>query len=203
MSARVPKVEDAVQTEMVETWMPSRAEMFRWTVYGIALFILGVMAFATVWAWRWGDAEFELAGSELLLGVIVTVVISFGLLALHEWLHGVAMGRYGATPQYGATMVAKLMPAFYCTSPGALFTRRQFVVISLTPFVVISVLCVAVLLLGRWSGWLVVPAAFHLSGCIGDFTMAAKVARLDAGTKVEDQISGLRIYRSGMVARPD
>lgn len=189
-----------MQSESVETWMPSQAEMLRWTVYGIALFVAGILIFATVWGARWGDGAVELTGPQMLVGLVVTLMLSFGLLALHEWLHGFAMRRYGATPTYGATMVAKLMPAFYCTSPGVLYTRRQFVVIALTPFVVISVLCVVVLLLGRWSGWLVIPAAFHLSGCIGDFTVAVKVARLKPGTRVEDRISGLRIYRAGAMA---
>jgi hypothetical protein len=203
MVARFTKGKPVVQVEMGEAWTPSRAEMLRWTVYGIALFGVGLMVFATVWGGRWGEVVVTLAGWDLLIGLAVTVVLSFGLLAFHEWLHGLAMRRYGATPRYGATMVAKMMPAFFCTSPGTLFTRRQFMVIALTPFLVISVLCMVLLVLGRWSGWLIVPAAFHLSGCVGDFTVAAKVARLEAGTRLEDQISGLRIYRSGPVATPD
>jgi hypothetical protein len=44
------------------------------------------------------------------------------------------------------------------------------------------------------GGWLVVPAAMHPGGCIGDFTMAYVVARLATGTRVEDLKSGMRFY---------
>jgi hypothetical protein len=47
---------------------------------------------------------------------------------------------------------------------------------------------------GRWGGWLVLPAAFHLSGCIGDFAMVAMVARQPRNTTIEDLPNGVRFH---------
>lgn len=183
-----------MQDQRPGEWIPSRQDTARWTLYSIILLVVGVVVFTGIWGWRWGESAVSLAGSRLLVGLVVTLVLVAGSLVLHEWVHGQAIRAFGGTPHYGATMVAKVMPAFYCTSPGHLFTRRQFVVVALAPFVVISLLSAAVILLWPWGGWLVIPTAFHLSGCVGDFAMVARVARLAPGTLVEDRITGLRFH---------
>ena len=48
------------------------------------------------------------------------------------------MRLMGGRPSYGAGLAARVMPYFYCTSPGYVFTRRQFVYVALA--VVISTL---------------------------------------------------------------
>src|SRR5690606_317700 len=92
------------------------------------------------------------------------------LMILHEGVHGIAIAAFGGKPEYGAIMIGKVMPALYCTSPGTRFTRAQFIVIALAPAVVIG-LGTAVAIAALPAGWLVVPAAMHLGGCVGDFAM--------------------------------
>jgi hypothetical protein len=130
----------------------------------------------------------------MLVALGVTLALVLGLMVAHEGLHGLAFRGFGGTPAYGTTMVGGVLPAFYCACPGTRFTRRQFTVVLLAPFVVLTLVCLAAMLIGRWSSWLVVPAAFHLSGCIGDFAMVAMVARQPRGTTIEDLPNGVRFH---------
>jgi len=136
------------------------------------------------------------------VGLLAALIVTFALMAIHEGIHGVTIGRFGGAPEYGATMVGKVLPAFYCTSPGTRFTRSQFILVALAP----ALLLVPATALGiaqlPHGGWLVVPAAIHLGGCIGDFAMAIVVTRLAPGTLVEDRKSGMRLYLPAAGAIP-
>ncbi|MEJ7902476.1 MAG: DUF3267 domain-containing protein, partial [Thermomicrobiales bacterium] len=90
--------------------------------------------------------------------------LTFVLMVVHELIHGLVITLFGTTPSYGAMMMGKLVPVFFCTAPGVTFTRRQFAVIALAPSVVITLLGVMLMAFVPRGGWLVVPAAVHLAG---------------------------------------
>lgn len=178
-------------------WHPSRNDIALWSVLSLVLMVIGLMVFAGAWSSRWGEASVEFTGLEMLAALGVTLALVVGLMVAHEWLHGLAYRRFGGSPRYGVTMVGGVLPAFYCACTDTRFSRGQFAVILLTPFVALTLLCLAAILAGSWGGWLVLPAAIQLSGCIGDFAMVAMVARRPRGTTVEDLPNGVRFHPAG------
>ena len=175
-------------------WYPDSNTMVIMNVVGLVLMVAALILFGSAYAAAHGDASVSLSGFGLLAGLAVTLVLTFGLMVIHEGVHGLVIRRYGAMPTFGAAMMGKVMPVFYCTAPDARFTRRQFMVIAMAPSVVVSLACVALITLAPFGGWLVVPAAIHLAGCIGDFVMTVIVARLSPGTRVEDLKTGMRFH---------
>ncbi len=176
-----------------EFWQPSQRVLILWTILGfVPLPLFGIILFALVYtANHSGEAGGIIGGSAILLTLLLTVV----LVIPHEWLHGLAMKRYGAQPKYGAGTFSKVFPYFYCTAPGNKFTKSQFAVIGAAPVVVISLvgaLCVAFLPLG---GWLVAPLGFHFGCCVGDLWFLGLLARQPKGTLLEDLETGVRIHR--------
>jgi hypothetical protein len=157
---------------------------------GIATLVVGLVAYAGIWSAATGTSGGGITG----LGLLLVIVITFALMAIHEAIHGIVFSRFGGTPQYGATMVGKVLPAFYCTSPGMRFTKAQYILIALAPAMVLVPATVLGVALLPHGGWLVVPAAMHLGGCIGDFAMTYIVARIAPGSLVEDLKSGMRFY---------
>ncbi|HHU40648.1 MAG TPA: DUF3267 domain-containing protein [Propionibacterium sp.] len=127
-----------------------------------------------------------------LLGLLV--VGTAGSLVLHEGVHGLVMARYGAGPQFGVGMMQGQVPYAYATSPGFRYTRRQFWWVAMMPtFVVNAVLAVLVFVL-PWGPYLVLPAAIHLSGCVGDWMILKVIAPHPEGTLVEDTREGVILH---------
>lgn len=122
----------------------------------------------------------------------MTLLLSLALMILHEGVHALVMVCFGGTPRFGATMIGKVIPALYCTAPGTRFTQTQYLVVALAPLVVLGAACAIVVAVVPLGGWLVVPAAVHLSGCVGDIVLAWVAARQSTGTRVEDLKSRMR-----------
>ena len=119
------------------------------------------------------------------------------LICIHEAIHGLFFKLFCPENPVKYGFKWKSLMA-YATSPGSLYNRKQFMVITLAPFVLISL----ALTLGLALGWLsdtlyVVLAACHAAGCVGDFYYAylllVKFARMDI--RVEDTETGIFIYQ--------
>ena len=161
----------------------------------IVLPVTGIVVFALIYSiTHRGEIRFEGGGLAGLIPVVVFPLVLV-LLPVHEWIHGLAMRRFGASPSYGAMMLYGMVPCFYCTSPGHRFTRSQFAVVSAAPLLAISLvggLCVALV---PYGGWLVLPLGFHLGGCVGDLWFLGIIAIQPRGTLLEDTMTGVRLHR--------
>ncbi|MEC4814932.1 MAG: DUF3267 domain-containing protein [Scytonema sp. PMC 1069.18] len=168
----------------------------RWTGLSILLFFISVAGVSAYYQaihnrpWSLGtQTNYNGAFSGFLL--FVTVLI--GTLFFHELVHGLAFTAFGGSPRYGVGIKYFLAYA-YATSPGTLFSRNAFVVISLAPLVVIDIMCLFLLALfpqAMWLGWLVI---INTCGAIGDIWMAILLLRCPASIQVEDHRSGMAIY---------
>jgi hypothetical protein len=130
----------------------------------------------------------------ITLGIILGEILLTAILILvHEWCHGLAFRAVGATPRYGAKMIAWFFPIFYATAPGRWLTRWQFGIVLLAPTAAVNLIGVALLVaLGSWSWVLVIPLAAHLGGCVGDWWVGLVTLRLPSGTRIEDSPHGFR-----------
>jgi len=146
--------------------------------------------FATGTEWWTGAAD-----------LFVLAVLATAFVAPHEWLHGIAIRRYGGEPRYGVGIAHFILPYAYATTDHE-FTRDQFVVVLLTPLVVMTFVGVPVMLLAGW-GWLVVPLAANAAGAVADVWMTLVVLGYPAHVRLEDHASGVRIIgRAGDRPRP-
>ena len=73
------------------------------------------------------------------------------------------------------------LPYVYTTAPGHLFTRTGYVVVALAPSVILIALTAALVGWTPSGGWMVVPAAFHLAGCVGDWWLVGLAGHQPAG----------------------
>lgn len=87
----------------------------------------------------------------------------------------------------------------YATSPGSLYNRMQMLVISLAPFVVISLgLTILACLGGMDVSLYLMVATMHAAACAGDFyyTYLLLVKFAKGNIAVEDTETGLIIYQA-------
>jgi hypothetical protein len=176
----------------VVDWLPGASEAGKWSLVGIAAMVVGIPLFSLPSILRLGPA-----GARVQIGlvdVVLAVAITVVLVVAHEAIHALVMLRFGARPRFGAILVGRVMPAMYTTAQGHRFTRGQYLTIALAPAVVISVLGFLAGF-GPWGGYLILPLAFHLGGCVGDGFATWHVLREPPGTEFEDLRDGIRFHR--------
>ena len=179
----------------VDEWTPGPSIMMAWNVAGILLSIGGLWLFLALYAvTHGGSGEFEFSGGDILGALGITTVLVAIMFAAHELMHGLAMKRYGAQPTYGGGILARILPYFYCTARGHRFTKRQFLVVSLAPAVVLNAFFTVAIFWMPGGGWLILPAALHLGGCIGDFWMVGVLMRKPDDMRFEDMVTGIRFH---------
>jgi hypothetical protein len=126
--------------------------------------------------------------------MLAVLAACLSILVIHELVHGAFMRLFGAHPKYGILWKQGM---FYATCPGYPFTRTQYLIVALAPFVVISL--AAVLLIGllagsAWTLLVALVAAINASGAIGDQWMTAIVLRYPAAAYVMDEKDGMRVF---------
>lgn len=162
-----------------------------WNVFAIVFVAGGLVFFSLPIVLRIGPSG--ATGRVSLPGVALVILITALLVIVHEAIHGTAMRSFGAHPKFGVVLVGQVMPALYATSEGHLFTRFQYLVVALSPAVIISVLGFLACF-SQWAGYLVIPLAVHLGGCAGDAAATWQVTRKPSGTLFEDLRDGLRFH---------
>lgn len=179
----------------VVEWRPGRSEAMAWNAVAIVMVALGLPLFGLPSILRAGPSggRIQIGPLDVLLIVALTVL----LVVAHEAIHALVMRAFGARPSFGATLVGGVMPAVYATAVGHRFTRGQYVTVALAPAITISVVgfwaCFA-----TWGGYLVLPLALHLGGCVGDAFATWRTLRETPGTECEDLRDGIRFYREAV-----
>jgi len=134
------------------------------------------------------------------LDVLVLLVLGTAFVVPHEWLHGLAIRYYGGEPRYGVGVAHFILPYAYATTDHQ-FTRDQFVVVLLTPLLVLTAVGVPLLLAFEW-GWLIVPLAANAAGAIADVWMTLTLLGFPSDVRLEDHPDGTRILGRASDRRP-
>ncbi|QIN29961.1 DUF3267 domain-containing protein [Brevibacterium luteolum] len=173
-------------------WIPGRTAAALINIIGALVVPAGLVFYFFLWARgrAAGGGSFDMA--QLLLGIAVTLALIAILLGIHEAMHAVTMRVFGARPQVGLTRIGGMIPAVYCIAPGARFSKPQYLAIALAPLVVIGGGCALIIAVVPSSGWLVLPAAVHLAGCVGDVVLAGAALRQPPETLIEELPAGLQ-----------
>lgn len=153
---------------------------------GIGFGILSIrpaLEHSPFWGW-WSLA--------IVLGILAVGTVA--ALVLHEGIHGAVMAGFGAKPQFGVGLMQGRIPYAYATSPGFTYTQRQFWWVAMMPTFVVNAALAALVATGPWGPYLVLPAALHLSGCVGDWMIVKMISQSPPGTLVEDTREGVILH---------
>jgi hypothetical protein len=170
-----------------------------WTIFGSLLLILAAAGASWYYAIIHGQAMiFNLESEEgefvrVIFPFLSLMAITLGTIVIHELIHGITFTIFGGSPRYGLK-VKSFLPVAYATSPGDLFERNAFVVITLAPLIIIDVVCLLLLAIFPQAPWLIWVIAFNTSGAIGDIWMAVQLLRCPQSIRVEDREEGIAIY---------
>ncbi len=146
-----------------------------------------------------GKFEWTLIGKSTLsiaetgIRLAALVVASAVTIVLHELVHGLIMSICGAHPKYGA-LPQKLL--FYATAPGYEFRRNEFLLVSLSPLLILSVLTFLGVIVLQGSAWIALLAwcaALNAGGSAGDLWMSRTVLRYPMTAHVVDERDGIRV----------
>lgn len=117
------------------------------------------------------------------------------IIMVHEVIHGLFFKLFNPK---GKVKFGFKKGMAYATSPNSFYTKVQFVVILLSPFVSITLALYIGLLLGA-----ITPVAFvflasvHAGCCVGDFFMSYLLTREPKNVLVEDTEVGFNLYVKG------
>ena len=162
-----------------------------WSVAGVVVAVVAIPIFGIPLLIRTGHAVIQFGVSD----IVIMVVLAAALVMVHEGLHAAVMSMFRARPTFGATLVGRAFPALYTTAPGHRFTRAQYLAVTVTPGISISLVGFAACFTGIGT-YLVIPLAMHLGGCIGDAIATWHVMREPQGTMYEDLRDGIRFHRA-------
>ena len=155
-----------------------------------------VFALAVVFA---GLSLYGLLGSPLVLpgqpealsaGAYFLMVV--GTLLLHEGLHGAVIRAQGFQPRFGM----KLSKLVLYTTSDAIFTRNQYLSVTLAPLLGISLLGLAgMLIMPRGVAlWIGIMVAFNAASSIGDMWMAAVITSFAGVARFRDEEDGMSVF---------
>jgi hypothetical protein len=172
-------------------WRPSKSEALAWNAAAALLLVLGLVLFGLPVFARAGHPGGRVTISLVSLAAVLAAVTA--LACLHEGVHALVMRVVGARPSFGVTIVAGAFPALYTTAPGHVFSRRQYLGVTVAPGVALSALGFLACF-SSFGGYLVIPLAVHLAGCVGDAAATQQLLRQPAGTRCEDLRDGIRFH---------
>jgi hypothetical protein len=172
-------------------WHPTRTTWILWLVLFLPILYIGAVVYTL--AAVHGEAPQSVSVTFDMGQLIVVLLLCLGLGWVHEGVHGIFMLAFGARPQFGLPRTGVLVYGFYTTDPGHRFTRRQYLAVGLAPLAILGLLGIPLCML-PFGGYLVLPFALHLAGCIGDIGISRHVLRVARDVVCEDLRDGVRFW---------
>jgi hypothetical protein len=164
--------------------------LFIWlSVWLLGLIFPGVDVILALWSVAGGMTGL---GGRVLV-IVVALAVTLGVGVLHELVHGLFFWVFTRErPTLGAKSLY-----FYASAPGWYFPRSQHIVVGLSPFVVVTVVGLAVTLLvsPAVAAWLLLAVVANAGGAAGDLMAAVWLLQQPPETFVRDTGLALTIYR--------
>ena len=109
--------------------------------------------------------------------LLCTVAACVATFALHEGVHAVFFKLFaprGSRVTFGANWECAMV---YACAEGIVYTRRQYLAVSLAPTVLVTALLAAIGWAGGYALACYVVAVIHLTGCAGDWVYSWRILR--------------------------
>lgn len=113
-------------------------------------------------------------------------------LPIHELFHGIFFRYFSKSRKKVKYGFSKGM--LYASNPGEVYTKRQFVIIILAPFILNSTLFLLLSMSGLESTVLWSVFVLHTAGCAGDFWYIYEIIKNPAITHCEDTPVGVKFF---------
>jgi hypothetical protein len=181
----------AIPLGPISEWKASRATWLVWTVLGLPMTVLAGLGYVLIAS----RGALPASGSANLAQLALVAALTVGLVAAHEAVHGLVMRAFGASPQFGVLRVDGIPLAFFATASGHRFSRRQYLIVALAPFLVITPLGIPACLL-PFGEYLALPLAIVFAGCIGDLAITWHVLGVPSNVECEDLRDGVRFWQA-------
>lgn len=125
---------------------------------------------------------------------IGAIIISFLVIVIiHEGIHGIFFKIFNLKGQVKFGFKNGMA---YATSPGSLYLKWQFFMISIAPFVLLTT--GLLLIMNTWPyAWLRLLVAAHSGACAGDFYWCYLLLKTPKNLLVEDTEVGLTFHEVG------
>jgi len=135
-------------------------------------------------------------GFDLLPGLLALLAILLVMVVVHEAIHGFFFWRYtGARPAFGVGAGYA-----YAAAPGWYLPRNQYLLVGISPLLVITL--VGALLLAVAPAGLLLPVlalmVSNASGAVGDLAVVAWLLTLPRETLASDDGDAVTVYVPGM-----
>ncbi|WP_128544377.1 DUF3267 domain-containing protein [Larkinella soli] len=155
----------------IQTYLKKR------TFYSVCYFAANFMAFGLVvflFALKARSPGFDFGDAFGFLSI--GIALTFGLIPLHEMIHALAYRLLGATQTSFDADWKKLV--FMAVADRFVADRREFLIVALAPFVVISTVVLALLPMAGFYWQLALAGIFltHTACCSGDFGLLSYFA---------------------------
>lgn len=112
-------------------------------------------------------------------------------LPIHELFHGIFFKSFSTS---GKIKYGFSKGMLYASNPGEFYTKRQFLIIILAPFILNSILffLLSMFVLDSITLWVVF--ILHTTSCAGDFWYTYEIIKNPAITHCEDTSVGVRFF---------
>jgi hypothetical protein len=161
----------------------------------LVLLIVGIFFFIALdliaYFWQ-AHASFKgITWQEAVIWLGINIIGYIIILLIHEAIHALTILFWGGKPHFGA----KLPLALFCGARQQLFRRNQYIVVALSPLVVISIAgIILTLLMPGLATYALFAIAGNLSGAAGDITVARQLYHHSHHILVEDTETGYRAW---------
>jgi hypothetical protein len=174
--------------EIISEWHATPKTNGYWIVWSIPVAVAGMFAYGTV-----ATGSPPTQSSFPLLPLIAAMAAISGL---HEAAHGIVIAAFGARPEFGIVRVggSGWPVAFYATALGHLFTRREYLIVTAAPVVIVSLAGIPACL-SPLGSYLWLPFAWHLGGCVGDAIIIWRTLQQPADVLCQDLLDSTRFER--------
>lgn len=129
---------------------------------------------------------------SLLVNALFVIILIVLMFVVHECIHGIFFKLFSPKNKvyFGAAN-----GMIYCAIPGGTFTPLTFLISSIAPFVIITMLFIVTLFLGWFPrGLFFFFATFHAGCCAGDFYWVWKMIKASKNATIETTDKGIIIH---------
>jgi len=156
---------------------------------------IGAIVMFIVVMFAWVGIIGPLTVSEPLAMLVLMVLFVVNII-IHEWIHAIFFKRGNDVK------VTFKFHGFAASAsvPGRFFSKKQYLITGMAPFVILTIVYAAV----AWFAYLYLTTSYqavtaflmaiHISGCMGDFYVTAKLMSKDPSILVEDYGIGMRYF---------
>lgn len=186
----IGKLRECDELELLEPEQMRPLAMLSLVMFGVGGVFFALLNIAAYYGQAHRIIE-QVGGWGILLWAALNIVAYLVVLPLHEGIHGLVFSLWGGKPYFGA----KLPFALYCGAKNQLFHRNQYLVVGLTPLVVITLAgIIFTLFYPGLAAYTLLGTVGNFSGAAGDVWVAQRLLRQPADVLVEDTQSGYRVW---------